>query len=158
MKSFKEFVSEVKKPTGDLKNTCWKGYTAVGLKKKNGKTVPNCIPEEYITEERTYLNRPELESKVGKGTMSSIMKHPFFKKHIIDFAQIEPKFTHSKHSEVHDRVEAVSNPNRHVVFDMVGNGKRKKVANAHVFLWDGKSRNSNGDKMWIHHSSYHSEE
>ena len=23
---------------------CWKGYTAVGVKKKNGKTVPNCVP------------------------------------------------------------------------------------------------------------------
>lgn len=26
-------------------NPCWKGYKAVGVKKKNGKTVPNCVPE-----------------------------------------------------------------------------------------------------------------
>jgi hypothetical protein len=32
------------KATGDLKNACWKGYTAVGLKKKGGRTVPNCVP------------------------------------------------------------------------------------------------------------------
>lgn len=25
---------------------CWKGYTMVGTKKKGGKTVPNCVPEE----------------------------------------------------------------------------------------------------------------
>ena len=23
---------------------CWKGYEAAGMKKKGGKTVPNCIP------------------------------------------------------------------------------------------------------------------
>lgn len=40
---------EVKKPTGDLKNACWKGYTAVGLKTKNGKKVPNCVPVKEET-------------------------------------------------------------------------------------------------------------
>jgi hypothetical protein len=25
-------------------NPCWKGYKAVGMKKKNGKMVPNCVP------------------------------------------------------------------------------------------------------------------
>jgi len=46
MKTFKQFLEEskVKEPTGDLKNTCWKGYTAVGTKKKNGREVPNCVP------------------------------------------------------------------------------------------------------------------
>jgi hypothetical protein len=27
-------------------NPCWKGYKPVGTKKKNGKTVPNCVPKE----------------------------------------------------------------------------------------------------------------
>lgn len=30
--------------SGDLKDACWDGYKAVGTKKKNGKTVPNCVP------------------------------------------------------------------------------------------------------------------
>lgn len=34
----------VEKATGDLKESCWKGYTAVGMKTKNGKKVPNCVP------------------------------------------------------------------------------------------------------------------
>lgn len=40
-------------PTGDLKDACWKGYTAVGMKMKNGKKVPNCVPvnEEELAEE-----------------------------------------------------------------------------------------------------------
>lgn len=37
-------TEKVKEPTGDLKKACWKGYTAIGTKKKNGKTVPNCVP------------------------------------------------------------------------------------------------------------------
>jgi hypothetical protein len=41
-------VEEVKKPTGPLKKACWKGYTAVGLKMKNGRKVPNCVPESVL--------------------------------------------------------------------------------------------------------------
>jgi hypothetical protein len=25
---------------------CWKGYEMVGTKKKNGKSVPNCVPKK----------------------------------------------------------------------------------------------------------------
>lgn len=25
-------------------NPCWRGYKPVGTKKKNGRTVPNCVP------------------------------------------------------------------------------------------------------------------
>jgi hypothetical protein len=35
---------KVDKPTGELKDACWKGYTAVGMKMKDGKKVPNCVP------------------------------------------------------------------------------------------------------------------
>jgi hypothetical protein len=46
-------------------NPCWKGYEPVGTKKKNGKTVPNCVPKEEVEiDEATYqgkkvpLNKP----------------------------------------------------------------------------------------------------
>ena len=29
-------------------NPCWKGYEPVGTKKKNGRTVPNCVPKEEV--------------------------------------------------------------------------------------------------------------
>ena len=32
----------------NLVEACWKGYKQLGLKKKNGKTVPNCIPESSL--------------------------------------------------------------------------------------------------------------
>ena len=62
MISFKTYLEEVKEPTGKRKDACWAGYTAVGMKKKNGKMVPNCVPkneeleaqfdliEEYVEE------------------------------------------------------------------------------------------------------------
>jgi len=39
MKTFKE-----------IREACWKGYKQVGTKKKGGKDVPNCVPEETIEE------------------------------------------------------------------------------------------------------------
>jgi predicted RNA binding protein YcfA (HicA-like mRNA interferase family) len=45
-----------------LKDTCWKGYTAVGMKMKNGKKVPNCVPvsedEEGVAEGFGYRPPP----------------------------------------------------------------------------------------------------
>jgi len=38
----KEILEGLKDPKD---NPCWKGYYPVGTKKKNGKTVPNCVPE-----------------------------------------------------------------------------------------------------------------
>jgi hypothetical protein len=48
MLSFKDYLTEKKIPkaSGDLKDACWAGYTAVGMKMKNGRKVPNCVPEE----------------------------------------------------------------------------------------------------------------
>lgn len=30
---------------GGLEDACWDGYKAIGTKEKNGKRVPNCVPE-----------------------------------------------------------------------------------------------------------------
>ena len=44
-KHVNESVQEAKEATGNLKDACWTGYTAVGFKMKNGKRVPNCVPK-----------------------------------------------------------------------------------------------------------------
>jgi len=41
---FKKMFGELKV---DLADACWKGYKQVGMKNKNGKQVPNCVPEAY---------------------------------------------------------------------------------------------------------------
>jgi len=77
MKTFKELyeaccaacekradIEEVKEPTGGLKDACWKGYTAVGMKMKNGRKVPNCVPANEESDRNQRL-RDALE-KVKK--------------------------------------------------------------------------------------------
>jgi hypothetical protein len=68
MKTFNQFINEVKKPTGDLKKACWKGYTAVGMKEKNGRQVPNCVPEETQMEEVEQIDEKSAawQRKEGK--------------------------------------------------------------------------------------------
>tara|TARA_R110002020_G_scaffold18570_1_gene64663 strand:- start:8 stop:139 length:132 start_codon:yes stop_codon:yes gene_type:complete len=39
-----DFKSAFKKKK--MKNPCWKGYVAYGMKKKGGKSVPNCVPKK----------------------------------------------------------------------------------------------------------------
>jgi hypothetical protein len=46
-----------------LKKACWKGYEAIGMKKKGGRKVPNCVP---VTE--------EVVNKEHKGKMSKSMR------------------------------------------------------------------------------------
>lgn len=52
MISFKQFVEEKEDP-------CWDGYQQYGMKKKNGKSVPNCVPvkEDEDLDEATYKGR-----------------------------------------------------------------------------------------------------
>jgi hypothetical protein len=42
-------LDEAKKKTLRNTNPCWKDYHPVGTKKKNGRTVPNCVPKPKST-------------------------------------------------------------------------------------------------------------
>lgn len=61
MISFKQYLEEMKK------DPCWKGYTMVGTKEKDGKKVPNCVPEETEIEEATYQGKEVPLNKPMKG-------------------------------------------------------------------------------------------
>jgi hypothetical protein len=51
----------------NLDKACWKGYEAIGTKRKYGKTVPNCVPvnEEDAIDEKEF---DEIESKMRELT------------------------------------------------------------------------------------------
>ena len=70
----KNVKEEVEKSTGDLKDACWTGYTAVGMKMKNGKKVPNCVPvkeAKEIGDDPTGSSAQEtLVKKGGKTTVA----------------------------------------------------------------------------------------
>ncbi len=51
MKTFKQFLEAKEDP-------CWDGYQQYGMKKKNGKQVPNCIPEATYQGREVPLNKP----------------------------------------------------------------------------------------------------
>lgn len=44
-----EGLKQARKNVGAAK--CWDGYKAKGTKTKNGRQVPNCVPEEYVRED-----------------------------------------------------------------------------------------------------------
>ena len=47
MISFKQYLQE----KSGLEDACWAGYEAIGMKMKNGKKVPNCVPVKSVKEE-----------------------------------------------------------------------------------------------------------
>ena len=58
MLTFKEFLEEAKD-----EDPCWDDYEQIGMKKKNGRKVPNCVPEDEIDEathqgKKVPLNKP----------------------------------------------------------------------------------------------------
>lgn len=74
LKKHGQYKEEVKEPTGDLKDACWTGYTAVGMKMKNGKKVPNCVPiKEELNEE--HIVHVDDGSKYGEQPHDKDVEH-----------------------------------------------------------------------------------
>ena len=69
MGSFKEEVSE-----NDIDEACWKGYKRVGMKKKNGKMVPNCVPEAIDPFMISYSKHGKHAGFEGGKTLQDIQK------------------------------------------------------------------------------------
>lgn len=62
----------------DIDEACWKGYVQLGMKEKDGKTVPNCIPtskvprkakikSEDVSESSDYFRRRQKEEDIISG-------------------------------------------------------------------------------------------
>jgi hypothetical protein len=64
-KPYKEEVEQI-----DEKDPCWDNYTQVGMKKKNGREVPNCVPSKGVPAAKGYKEEVELEER----TMTSADK------------------------------------------------------------------------------------
>jgi hypothetical protein len=56
-------ITEAEKMKGE--DPCWKNYEMIGMKNKNGKKVPNCVPknEEVEQVEERTLTEPEAKKK-----------------------------------------------------------------------------------------------
>ncbi len=81
LKKFMSSVEDVfKEETISEDDPCWKDYKQVGMKKKNGKEVPNCVPKEEIEDESIdekvdpkILKAIEVAMKMG-GNMTGAVK------------------------------------------------------------------------------------
>ena len=71
------------------KGPCWKGYQQIGMKEKDGRQVPNCVPNESIV--REGRNVGSIQRDLGKtveaiaGELKAYKQHkdtPMAKKHV----------------------------------------------------------------------------
>ena len=68
MKKFKEYLEEKDNP-------CWSGFKQVGMKKKNGKMVPNCVPVDEVAQDKDIKDREGTQpAKYYAGDMSKSTK------------------------------------------------------------------------------------
>ena len=69
-------VDKLPEPPVDENSPCWKGYTQYGMKDKNGKQVPNCIPIKEAEEMDTVDNYcPRcLAKEIIKANMSPLVE------------------------------------------------------------------------------------
>lgn len=63
-------------------NPCWPGYKPVGTKKKNGKTVPNCVPEQLdkiLSRRKKKMTEQDqvdrAKAKIDKEKKADAIKH-----------------------------------------------------------------------------------
>ena len=57
-------------------NPCWDGYEMIGMKDKDGKEVPNCVPiEEEIIQEAEYRGRKVKLNKPMQGDVKKYMQY-----------------------------------------------------------------------------------
>jgi hypothetical protein len=82
----------------DLKKACWKGYEAIGMKMKNGKKVPNCVPTKEDAEEHStdftkpnsrFIGSDELTNVYKQQTPGQIIKK-VVREHIHEVAMAMP--------------------------------------------------------------------
>jgi hypothetical protein len=81
---------------------CWKGYKQVGMKNKNGKEVPNCVPEGKVIEAVTPGEIGKLQddlTKINKAIASELKLYiskkntPQAKKHVENLKKLNKERT-----------------------------------------------------------------
>jgi hypothetical protein len=78
LRSFRQMVEDKKKLMSAKDDPCWDDYKMLGTKNKNGKQVPNCVPEETIHEdtERDVNRTSEKEIFIGVDKTIDDQGHP----------------------------------------------------------------------------------
>lgn len=102
------------KATGDLKDACWKGYTAVGMKTKNGRKVPNCVKVksddhgEFDIDEKQPIDAMAMGNALPKEPGTGPAKNPQMKEAGIRMPRME-EITKSSNRNGHLAMAAAPN-------------------------------------------------
>lgn len=61
--------------TNEDADPCWPKYKQIGMKTKNGRKVPNCVPEEYTGAEKVSKNKNDPSSRFdGTTSLTNVYK------------------------------------------------------------------------------------
>jgi hypothetical protein len=52
----------------NMEKACWSGYTQRGMKEKNGRMVPNCVPVEKAYDVEDKEEEPKIKKSIWDGT------------------------------------------------------------------------------------------
>jgi hypothetical protein len=83
-----ELLSIIEKVEKSKDDPCWKGYVQLGTKKKNGKEVPNCVPESrqiFTLDEQFEIQFLDEESIADKA-LAAIHRHVMGGEDLMDIA------------------------------------------------------------------------
>ena len=89
---------------------CWDGYKQVGMKKKNGKEVPNCVPEETEITEMKLPISDEMFKSLKKGDKIKINFDSSIKKGNENTYVVKSKSKSAKYNLEKIALKNVANP------------------------------------------------
>jgi hypothetical protein len=79
MKTFKQLREQLSLYDEDVCESCWSGYKQLGVKKKGKKIVPNCVPDDDVSEGAAWTKKSGKNPEGGlnsKGRKSYEHEHP----------------------------------------------------------------------------------
>jgi hypothetical protein len=147
------------KLTDILNEDCWKGYKQIGMKTKNGKEVPNCVPEsveineaskvvsianivrDMLPKEFFYAWKSEDKEKL-KAVISDLVKalNRFYKQH-----NIKVRFTDTDYKYVMYAKEIVEVELHEILNNPLNEDLRKWLGSGPTGGWD--RYNTQGEKV-----------
>jgi hypothetical protein len=118
-----------------LDKACWKGYKAIGLKKKNGKSVPNCVPEQVqVNEQHTLIQHNDDHKVISHG----------------------PDFSFKIHKDHHDKIKALDHMGQYdfKCMDGIDHSARKVGDKLHFQRHPGETGIHGNMTIHIPHSEF----
>jgi hypothetical protein len=100
-----EMAVASKKSYASLRKACWKGYEAIGVKEKNGRTVPNCVPVKEAQDPSEY----DYEGDMAMSDLRSIIYNAQRLHDMMEKNTNLPEWLQSKITKAEDYISSAAN-------------------------------------------------